>query len=174
VLDDGSIGMKSWSEEDNALLDRIRFARQNGVPLIEQDAATGGPVPGALVNQWGPGNWSGTAEEQLRSVRSALCLAETASRRFLVFGYFSAATPSAMARVLQAYGCRYALHLDMNALEHTYLALYFHKDAQIAVQHLVGGMAGIDKKSGAAMVPRFLAYPDDRDFFYLTRKGAER
>jgi hypothetical protein len=174
VLDDSSIGMKSWSEEDNVLLDRIRFARQNGVSLIEQDAATGGPMPGPLVNQWGPGNWSGTADEQLRSVRSALCLAETASRRFLVFGYFSAATPSAMARVLQAYGCRYALHLDMNALEHTYLALYFHKDAQIAIQHLVGGMAGIDKKSGAAMAPRFLAYPDDRDFFYLTRKATGR
>lgn len=172
ALDDGSIVMKSWSEEDNALLDRIRFARQNGVPLIEQATATGESVPGALVNQWGPGNWSGTAEEQLRSVRGALCLAETASQRFLVYGYFSAATPSAMARVLQAYGCKYALHLDMNALEHTYLALYFHRGAQIAVQHLVRGMADIDKKSGAAMAPRFLAYPDDRDFFYLTRKGA--
>lgn len=171
VLDDGSIEMKSWSEEDNTLLDRIRFARQNGVPLIEQAQATGASVPGALVNQWGPGNWSGTAEEQLRSLRSALCLAETASRRFLVYGYFSTATPSAMARVLQAYGCRYALHLDMNALEHTYLALYFHRGAQIAVQHLVRGMADIDKKSGDAMAPRFLAYPDDRDFFYLTRKG---
>ncbi len=172
VLDDGSIGLKSWSEADNVLLERIRFARQNGVPLIEQAPATGVPVAGPLVNQWGPGNWSGTAEEQLRSVRSAICLAETATRRFLIYGYFSAATPSAMARVLQAYGCRYAFHLDMNALEHTYLALYFHRGAQIAVQHLISGMAEIDKKSGVAMAPRFLAFPDDRDFFYLTRKGA--
>ena len=45
-------------------------------------------------------------------------------KRFLIYGYFPTATPSAMARVFQAYGCRYAMLLDMNALEHTYLALY--------------------------------------------------
>lgn len=170
-LDDGTVGMKSWTAADDALLPRLRFARQNGVPLIDQDPA-GQPVPGALVGQWGPGNWSGTAEEKLRSVRSGLCLAETPTRRFLVFGYFSAATPSALARVFQAYGCRYAFHLDMNALEHTYFALYRHRQGQIAVEHLVGGMAAVDKKSGDALLPRFLAYPDDRDLFYLTQRRA--
>ena len=29
-----------------------------------------------------------------------------------------------MAVVLAAYGCQYAMHLDMNAPEHTYFALY--------------------------------------------------
>ena len=29
-----------------------------------------------------------------------------------------------MARIFQAYRCDYAMLLDMNALEHTYLAMY--------------------------------------------------
>ena len=35
---DGSIEMKTWMEPDNSLLSGIRFARQNGVPLIEVTA----------------------------------------------------------------------------------------------------------------------------------------
>ncbi|MGC9419394.1 MAG: hypothetical protein ACP5EN_10545, partial [Rhodovulum sp.] len=31
VLDDGTIGMKTWTEDDAKLLRRVRFARQNGV-----------------------------------------------------------------------------------------------------------------------------------------------
>ena len=174
VLDDGTIGMKTWTVQDDALLPRIRFARQNGVPLIEYDPAAGVSAPGPLVNQWGPGNWSGSADEKLRSLRAGACLEETQSRRFLIYGYFSTATPSAMARVFQAYRCRYAMHLDMNALEHTYLALYAHKGSQLVVEHLVQGMAALDKKSDDGAVPRFLAYPDNRDFFYFTRKGAPR
>lgn len=170
VLDDGSLGMKSWREPDDTLLPRIRFARQNGVPLIDYDEAGKTARPGELVGRWGPGNWSGTAEEKLRSLRAGICFEETGARRFLIYGYFSSATPSAMARVFQAYGCRYAMHLDMNALEHTYLALYLRHGNDNVVEHLVQGMALIDKKSDDTIVPRFLGYPDDRDFFYLVRK----
>jgi hypothetical protein len=94
----------------------------------------------------------------------------TSTARFLVYGYFSTATPSAMARVFQAYGCRYAMHLDMNALEHTYLALYAHRNGRIVVEHLIDGMAEVDRKGGDELAPRFLSFPDDRDFFYLTEK----
>jgi hypothetical protein len=123
-----------------------------------------------LVNSWGPGNWSGSSEEHLRTLRAGACLLGSATRRFLLYGYFSTATPSAMARVFQAYGCQYAMHLDMNALEHTYFAVYSHKNARIAVQHLIEGMAEVDRKGGEELAPRFLSFPDDRDFFYLTRK----
>ena len=105
-------------------------------------------------------------------MRAGLCLQQTASRRWLIFGYFSTATPSAMARVFQAYGCRYAMQLDINALEHTYLALYVHTQGRVEVQHLVQGMADVDRKGGEQLSPRFLGFPDDRDFFYLRRRGA--
>jgi hypothetical protein len=170
VLDDGSIDMKTWTSADDALLPRIKFARQNGVPLIERDAATGVSAPGSLVNQWGPGNWSGTAEEKLRSLRAGLCLQATPSKRFLIYGYFSTATPSAMARGFQAYRCRYAMHLDMNAPELTYLALYVHEGTQLVVEHLVESMAQFDKSSDSTTIPRFLGSPDNRDFFYLLRR----
>jgi hypothetical protein len=174
VLDDGSVRLQTWSERDNTLLPRIRHARQNGVPLVEFDAATQAPVPGALVNRWGPGNWSGSADKKLRTLRAGLCLQEHQGRRFLIYGYFSSATPSAMARVFQAYVCRYAMLTDMNALEHTYLALYRRQDTAMLVQHLVQGMSVLDQTAGGAYVPRFLGYPDNRDFFYLMRREAPK
>lgn len=174
VLNDGSIGMKSWTPDDQRLLGQIRHARQNGVALIERDPAGGPSRLGALVDAWGPGNWSGSADEKLRSLRAGACLLESAGRRFLVYGYFSTATPRAMAQVFQAYGCGYAMHLDMNALEHTYLALYPRVGSRIVVEHLVQGMAALDKGSGPSVVPRFLGFADDRDFFYvLAREGRQ-
>ncbi|HVO06071.1 MAG TPA: hypothetical protein VMT83_04745 [Burkholderiaceae bacterium] len=172
VLDDGEVDMKTWTREDQHLLGRIRHARQNGVPLLERDPRGGAAVPGALLDQWGAGNWSGSADERLRTLRAGACLVDDGTRRFLVYGYFSTATPRAMAQVFLAYGCRYAMHLDMNALEHTYLALYPRSGAQVGVEHLVKGMEVLDKRVHGALVPRFLGFADDRDFFYLvSRKG---
>lgn len=169
VTDEGAVHMGTWTRDDEGLLSHVRYARQNGVPLIEYDARIGS-TPGSLVNRWGPGNWSGSSEAQLRTLRAGACLQETGSARFLIYGYFSTATPSAMARVFQAYGCSYAMQLDINALEHTYFAIYTREHERIAVQHLIEGMAVIDRKGGGELSPRFLAFPDDRDFFYLTRK----
>jgi hypothetical protein len=170
VMDDGSVGMKTWSAADDRLLPGIRYARQNGVALVEPDPATGEPMPGTLVSRWGPGNWSGSAAGELRALRAGACLQEGDAGRFLIYGWFSSATPSAMARVFQAYGCRYAMLLDMNALEHTYLALYTREEDEIVVQHLIRGMEEVDKSAGERMVPRFIGFPDNRDFFYLMRR----
>ena len=174
VLNDGAVDMKTWSGGDNALLPRLRDARQNGVALVEPDPVNGAPAVGALVDQWGPGNWSGSAQGQLRTLRAGACLLAQASKRYLVYGYFSTATPPTMARVFLAYGCRYAMHLDMNALEHTYLAIYTRQGPRLAVEHLVKGMSVLDKQSGNDLLPRFLAFPDNRDFFYLLRREPSR
>ncbi|MGZ5713901.1 MAG: hypothetical protein ACXWIG_07055 [Caldimonas sp.] len=174
VLADGSVGMKTWNRDDDRGLGPIRHARQNGVPLLERGTAGGAAVFGNLVDQWGAGNWSGSADEKLRTLRAGACLIEQGDRRFLVYGYFSTATPRAMAHVFQAYGCAYAMHLDMNALEHTYLALYPRLGSRIGVEHLVQGMAVLDKSSGATLVPRFLGFADDRDFFYLMARKDRR
>jgi hypothetical protein len=173
VMDDGAVDLRTWSAADESQLSRIRDARQNGVPLIEYDPVSRKSVPGSLVNLWGPGNWSGSAGEDLRSLRAGLCMQENGSHRFLIYGYFSAATPSAMARVFQAYQCRYAMHLDMNALEHTYLALYVRRGGQRVVEHLIDEMQVVDRSSTrGTLAPRFLGFPDDRDFFYVTRHEA--
>ena len=172
VGQDGAVNMTTWRAEDDATLANIRYARQNGVPIIDYDQRTHTGAPGALVNRWGPGNWSGSADERLRTLRAGVCLQETDSTRYLIYGYFSTATPSAMARVFQAYGCSYAMHLDMNALEHTYFALYTRSAGRLVVQHLIDGMSEVDRKGGGELAPRFLSFPDDRDFFYLTRKSA--
>ncbi len=170
ALDDGSVAMKTWTRSDDALLERVRSARQNGVPLLERDPTSGEVVAGALVGRWGEGNWGGSQDARLRSVRAGAGLLERNGRRFLVFAYFSSATPSAMAVVLASYGCHYAMHLDMNAPEHTYLALYRAREGRLDVEHLVRAMSVLDKSSGGTTVPRFLAVADNRDFFYLARR----
>jgi hypothetical protein len=169
-LDDGSLVMQTWTERDHASLARIKHARQNGVPLIEFDAITQASVPGSLVGQWGPGNWSGSQDKQLRTLRAGACLQEQDGRRFLLYAYFSSATPSAMVRVFQAYRCRYAMLLDMNALEHTYLAVYRRAGEKLLVQHLIQGMSALDKSEAGQYIPRFLGYADNRDFFYVMRR----
>jgi len=58
----------------------------------------------------------------------------------------------------------------MNALEHTYLAIYKRQDSNLYVQHLIQGMNEVDKSVKGGYIPRFLGYSDNRDFFYLTRK----
>ncbi len=171
VLDDGSVDMKTWTEADNQLLPRIRYARQNGVPLIAGfDPEARMSIPGPWVSRWGPGNWSGSADEKLQAMRAGAALQESEGKRFLIYAFFWSATPSAMARVFQAYRCRYAMLLDMNALVHTYLAVYKREGANLYVQHLIRRMDEIDLTVKGRYIPRFLGYADDRDFFYLTRK----
>ena len=170
-LADGSVGMKTWSQADNAFLERVKYARQNGVPVIEFDAASQTGKPGTLVNRWGPGNWSGTEDAHLRTMRAGLALQKNGRKRFLIYAVFSDATPSAMARIFQAYRCDYAMLLDMNALEFTYLALYRRQGAQIFVDHILKGMSYLEKNSAhGEIVPRFLGYADNRDFFYVMRR----
>jgi hypothetical protein len=167
VLDDGSIRMKTWDAEDDRDLSKVRYARQNGVSLVEFDERSQSTVPGHLVNNWGAGNWSGSEDRKLRTTRSGAALQSDGRTLFLIYAVFSDATPSAMARVFQAYQCRYGMLLDMNALEHTYLALYRREGTQIFVDHLISGMSQIDKSDSSGPVPRFLGYPDNRDFFFV-------
>lgn len=174
VLADGTVAMKTWSRDDDALLERVKFARQNGVAIVETDPATGAPVAGALVTRWADGNWSGSQDRRLRSVRAGICLQESEAGRFLLYGYFSSATPTAMARVFQAYGCSYAMITDMNALEHTYLALYRVEESRLVVDHLIEGMDVLDKVVHAQVLPRFLGFADNRDLFYVVRRQPPR
>lgn len=167
VLADGTVEMKTWTEGDNELLGKIKHARQNGVPLVESG------VPGGLVGRWGPGNWSGSEDEKLRTIRAGVATRNSRGKRFLIYAVFSDATPSAMARVFQAYQCNYAMLLDMNALEHTYLAVYRRSGSELAVDHLIKGMNELDKSASNENVPRFLGFSDNRDFFYVMRRGAK-
>ena len=107
---------------------------------------------------------------KLRTIRSGAALQGNGAKRFLIYAVFSDATPSAMARVFQAYRCRYGMLLDMNALEHTYLALYRRANSKLMVDYLIAGMSQVDRPTANGSVPRFLGYPDNRDFFYVMQR----
>lgn len=164
ALKNGPVQMKTWTKSDNGQLSKLRFARQNGVALIE------GGVPGRYVTQWGAGNWSGSADAKLRTLRAGACMITKGGKRFLAYAYFPSATPSVMARTFQAYGCSYAMLLDMNAPELTYLALYVNSGGTTYIEHMVPQMAASDKRGGAGAIPKFLGATDSRDMFYVLRK----
>jgi len=157
--------MRLWRPEDDQLLDRIRFVRQNGAPLIE----AGAPHP--FVRDWLLGNWSGSAQGALRALRSGLCLQVDGQKRHLIYAYFTTATPSAMARVFQAYHCQTAMHLDMNAPELTYAALYGPVVGGVGVraEHLNRAMAGADPNPRQGQL-KFATATDNRDFFAVLRR----
>jgi hypothetical protein len=55
VLDDGAVHMSTWSQADDCLLARIRYARQNGVPGRAWTRRSGGRLPrGAGRSDGGP------------------------------------------------------------------------------------------------------------------------
>ncbi|MGA1824659.1 MAG: hypothetical protein ACMUIP_08335 [bacterium] len=174
IYDDGRVDLKTWTEQDNENMAHINYARQNGVPIIEYDEKAGLAKPGALVSNWGQGNWSGSADKRYRTLRAGLCVQESGRKKFLIYGYFTSVTTAAMVQVFQAYRCKYAMLLDINALEHTYLSVLRIEDSQFMVQHLIKGMSVLDKNIRGHIVPRFVGFPDNRDFFYLMRKGEEK
>jgi hypothetical protein len=65
------------------------------------------------------------------------------------------------------------MQLDINAPILTYLAIYAGDGAEPGVQYLVRAMSEADQKVQGRSVPRFLGLPDNRDFFYLTRRRSE-
>ncbi len=156
-LTDGTIGMKTWTKEDDAKLgSHIVFARQNGLSVLEHGVA------GPDVDNPN-GNWSGSNEGHLLTLRAGICLARGADRTFLIYGIFTSGVPATMARVFSAYGCDAAMHLDMNALLLTYAAVYRHEGGQMTAFTLHKGM----DQHGM----RFVDSPDSRDFFSITRLG---
>lgn len=171
---DGTVEVRAWTAEDDARLWTVRHLRQNGPPILEPGPDGGPAVPGELVTRWSDGNWSGSVEGKLRSVRASLCVQETDGGRFLLYGYFSSHTPSAMARVLAAYGCDWAMLTDMNALEHTYLSLHDFQDGVYTVHHLITGMEVLDRTTKRGVyLPRFVGLSDNRDFFTVLARPPE-
>ena len=55
AFEDGRVDLFTWTEADDALLPRIRHARQNGVAILERDTGSLRTVAGPLHSGLGPG-----------------------------------------------------------------------------------------------------------------------
>lgn len=174
IDNNGRFSLTTWGEHDTVESRNVRHARQNGFPIIQYDRKFNKPVPHPSVDDGLRGNWSADYYSVQRTLRAGICTLEREGKRYMIYGYFSSATANSMARVFQACKCDYAMHLDMNLLEHTYLAHYIpKKGVGMVPRHLVKGMAKVDKKHQGRRIPRFLGVPDNRDFFYLMRKDQQ-
>jgi hypothetical protein len=168
IFQDGTVDLLTWPDKSDELQGRLLHARQNCVALVDGVDANGMSVPGKYVNRWGDGAWSGNQHGDILTLRAGMAIQDAAKRRFLVFAYFTGATPSSMARIFQAFNCRYGMLLDMNSPGLCYTALY-KRDSQCAItgaEYLHKDMAGANGSNGSL---RFLQTNDVRDFFYMMR-----
>lgn len=167
---DGTTDIIAWPEgalAEDFKNQEVISARQNGV-LILQD---GEPTP--FVNQWKHGNWSADANGLRTSLRAGVCVQEKKlkeqeqAQRFLIYFAFTFATPSSMAKVMQAYQCKNAMHLDMNAYVYLHHALFKIDDQnQLHVEYLHKEM----HYPKGTKWHRFILDNNLRDFFYLRRR----
>ncbi len=179
VIDnDGRPTIKVWDDSDEANIAKIRYARQNGVPIVHEDR--GRIIPNPVVKRdirFG-GNWSGSGDGNYQSSRSAACIAQNGSANFIIYAYFPSATPNAMARVFQAYGCKTAIHLDMNNPMWAYFALLSQNEGgEFLVEHADRNMQPKDNTvtigGRQVTLPRFVGRPDmvnPGDFFYILKR----
>jgi hypothetical protein len=154
--------IKIWSAEDEARgTDKLIFARQNGLPLVENGK------PGSNLAIDHAGNWSGNQDGNPNTMRSSLCMATHGSKKYMIYGVFSNAVPKDMAQLLVAYNCKDAMQLDMNAPALSYAAVVAKDDKGVLrYMPLIGSMD--DKNFGGT--GRFTNTPDTRDFIYFERR----
>ena len=161
---EGHVEIAKWPEnreEQIKLRKRVVAARQNGAMLIEDK------IPGSHVKSWRNGNWSGSANGLGQSLRSGICMQQREDRRYLLFMAFYSATPSTMARTMQAYSCTQGMHLDMNAHMYLHNALYTVDEADgFKVEYLNQEML----YPKGSKKHRFIMDNNPRDFFYIKRR----
>ena len=164
----GNIDILTWPhsrEKQKALKKKILAARQNGSMLMENS------IPGPYVNSWTHGNWSGDANGLGRSLRSGICIQNQNKKKFLLFMAFYSATPSSMARTMQAYSCKDAMHLDMNAHMYLHNAIFsYNAKNGYDVQYLNTEML----YPKTLKQHRFIMDNNERDFFYIKSRKTQR
>jgi hypothetical protein len=140
----------------------LLVARQAGLSLVEN--GKDGPHANDIN-----GNWSGSNDGHLLTMRAGVCVLPADGTSYLVYGVFSAATPHAMAATFRAFGCSDAALLDMNSPVLVYGAIYHAEEGRVTAEHLTRPMAAGD--DGTKL--KFVDEPDSRDFFYLIKRQAD-
>jgi hypothetical protein len=160
---DGIAHMRSFSTEDAGRgAAGLLVARQTGFPLVESGEE------GAHVGDYS-GNWSGSNDKQLLTMRASACVIPGNGTSWLVYGVFTSATPKQMATTLKALGCKDAGLLDMNSPVLVYGAIYGHDQGRLLPEHLMRSMGSGD--DGGRL--KFVDEPDSRDFFYLVKRSPD-
>jgi len=161
---DEEIQIGKWPEDpdrEKELLKTVVSARQNGVLIVDDY------IPGKHINSWGHGNWSGDADGNLRTLRSAVCIQNNGRQRNLIFAAFTSTTPGTMARVLRAYSCETAMQLDMNAYIYLHNAIFkFDENNKIDIEYLHSEM----EYPKGLKYHRYILDNNNRDFFYVFKR----
>jgi hypothetical protein len=168
IARDGALDLFTWPEDGSGLLAQLAHARQNCISIVEGIDSNGISIPNVFVNDWNAGSWSGDQNGNVVTLRAGLAVQHTKGNRFLLFAYFTSATSNAMARVFQAYQCRYGMLLDMNTPSFCYAVLYKHgaDGAVTDAEYLHKDMASGNGSDGSL---KFIRKNDTRDFFYVLR-----
>lgn len=162
----GYVDISEWPEDPIAQATKRKTtvsARQNGVMVIQN----GEPTP--FINQRYAGAWSGDVKGRLQTLRSAVCIQHKDNKRYLLFLALTAATPSALARTMQAYQCEDGFQLDMNAHVFVYNTIFrLNRHKKVKMQLLHEEM----QWPRDANFHRFIVDNNKRDFFYIFNRNS--
>ena len=156
-LEDGTTLMGSWPK-GLAIPSKMRSFRQNMDPLLER----------GVVNPRRRYLWGFTLDEDIRNmntIRSGICAADAG---YVVYAWGEDLTAQTLGVAMNAAGCSYGMHLDMNPLHTAFF--YYRFDDQMNLKK---------PKFKAQMAIKEMRYSEFRyvngapkDFFFLTLRDA--
>jgi hypothetical protein len=163
IAPDGGVTMGAWGRGVKAEGDWLAW-RQNNPPLIEAGTVNPDVLTYANTIRWGA-----SIDGAVFIWRSGMGLAQNG--RWLIYAAGNSLSVATLTAALHAAGCDEAMQLDVNATFERFVT--FAPQAQTVklggreVQLTLTSQKLIDQMQGG---PTQFLLPDDRDFFYLTRK----
>jgi hypothetical protein len=157
TYDDGSVSMGSWPKNTEIPGDMLSY-RQNMDPLVED----------GVVNPRRRYLWGFTLDEDIRNmntIRSGICMHEAGH---LIYAWGEDLTARTLGIAMNAAGCMYGMHLDMNPFHTAYVFYRFQDDLK---------KSGRPEFKGEVIFREMRFSPNryvngaPKDFFFVTLKN---
>ncbi len=156
TYDDGSVSMGSWPKNMEIPGDMLSY-RQNIDPLVED----------GVVNPRRRYLWGFTLDEDIRNmntIRSGICMHEAGH---LIYAWGEDLTAGTLGIAMNAAGCVYGMHLDMNPFHTAYVFYRFEDELKKSGRPEFKGEIALKEMRFS---PNRYVNGAPKDFFFVTLK----
>ena len=156
-FDDGTAAMGSWPN-DLPIPESMVSMRQNMDPLVENN----------VVNPRRRYLWGFTLDEDItnmNTIRSGICMTPSGA---LIYAWGEDLTATTLGSAMNAAGCAYGMHLDMNPLHTAYIFYRFAPGSAEEERPTFKSRLAIPEMRYS---PTRYIYGAPKDFFFLTLKN---
>ncbi len=156
TYDDGSVSMGSWPKDIEIPEDMLSY-RQNIDPLVED----------GVVNPRRRYLWGFTLDEDIRNmntIRSGICMHESG---YLIYAWGEDLTAGTLGIAMNAAGCVYGMHLDMNPFHTAYIFYRFEDELKKSGRPEFKGEIALKEMRFS---PNRYVNGAPKDFFFVTLK----